>query len=143
MHAFSTTHIKIVIIWVKFSKLPPDFFSNKPIPEIHHQVPDMNQSQQPRIFVKHLWEAMVYQMVSFRHASKFWVKILLICKFDKNYEMSTEEIKSRLHEGIENIDDNEFLLALKELIERKYNSIESPELSEYQLERIKKSEIRN
>jgi hypothetical protein len=103
----------------------------------------MNQSQQPRIFVKHLWEAMVYQMVSFRHASKFWVKILLICKFDKNYEMSTEEIKSRLHEGIENIDDNEFLLALKELIERKYNSIESPELSEYQLERIKKSEIRN
>ena len=55
-------------------------------------------------------------------------------------KMSTEEIKSILHEGIENIDDNEFLLAIKELIERKYNSPDLPELSEYQLKRIKDSE---
>jgi len=50
--------------------------------------------------------------------------------------MSTEDIKSRIHEGIENIDDNEFLLTIKELIDRKYNS---PDLSEIQLKRIKGS----
>jgi uncharacterized protein (DUF2225 family) len=54
--------------------------------------------------------------------------------------MNTEEIKSMLYEGIENIDDNEFLLAIKELIERKYNPLEIAELSELQLERIKDSE---
>jgi len=54
--------------------------------------------------------------------------------------MSTEDIKTRLHEGIENIDDNEFLLAIKELIERKYNSPDFPELSDIQLKRIKESE---
>ena len=54
--------------------------------------------------------------------------------------MSTEEIKSQLHEGIENIDDNEFLLAIKELIDRKYNPLDFTELSELQMERIKDSE---
>jgi predicted transcriptional regulator len=54
--------------------------------------------------------------------------------------MNTEEIKSRLYEGIENIDDNEFLLAIKELIERKYNPLDFTKLSELQLERIKDSE---
>lgn len=54
--------------------------------------------------------------------------------------MSTEDIKSRLHEGIENIDDNEFLLTIKELIERKYNSPDFSDLSEIQLKRIKASE---
>ena len=54
--------------------------------------------------------------------------------------MSTEDIKSRLHEGIENIDDNEFLLTIKELIERKYNSTDFSDLSEMQLKRIKDSE---
>ena len=54
--------------------------------------------------------------------------------------MSTEDIKSRLHEGIENIDDNEFLLTIKELIERKYNSPDFSDLSEIQLKRIKDSE---
>ncbi len=54
--------------------------------------------------------------------------------------MSTEDIKSRLHEGIENIDDNEFLLTIKELIDRKYNSLDFSDLSEIQLKRIKDSE---
>ena len=62
------------------------------------------------------------------------------CKFGKKKKMSTEEIKSKLHEGIENIDDNEFLLAIKELIERKYNSPDLPKLSAFQIQRIRESE---
>lgn len=54
--------------------------------------------------------------------------------------MSTDEIKGRLHESIENIDDNEFLLTIKELIEHKYQPEDSPKLTEGQLKRIKKSE---
>ena len=54
--------------------------------------------------------------------------------------MSTEEIKSRLHESIENIDDNEFLLTIKEMIEHKYQTVDSPKLTDWQLERIKESE---
>jgi hypothetical protein len=54
--------------------------------------------------------------------------------------MSTDEIKGRIHEGIENIDDTEFLLTIKELIERKYQSGDTPKLTEYQLKRIKESE---
>jgi len=59
--------------------------------------------------------------------------------------MRIEEIKIRLHEGIENIDDNEFLMTIKELIEHKYQSTESPKLTKWQLKRIKESEeqIRN
>ena len=54
--------------------------------------------------------------------------------------MNAEDIKSRIHEGIENIDDNEFLLTIKELIERKYNSPDFSDLSKIQLKRIKDSE---
>jgi len=54
--------------------------------------------------------------------------------------MSTDEIKGLLHEGIENIDDKEFLLTIKELFEHKYQSTQSPALSEWQLKRIKTSE---
>lgn len=35
--------------------------------------------------------------------------------------MSTQEIKSMLHESIENINDNEFLLTIKEMLESKYS----------------------
>ncbi|RLD62455.1 MAG: hypothetical protein DRJ05_00315 [Bacteroidetes bacterium] len=55
-------------------------------------------------------------------------------------KMSTEEIKNKLHESIENIDDNEFLLAVKELIDRKYNALDYPELSKIQYDRILESE---
>ncbi|MCH7658058.1 MAG: hypothetical protein IIB05_07040 [Bacteroidetes bacterium] len=54
--------------------------------------------------------------------------------------MSIDEIKIRLHEGIENIDDNEFLMTIKELIEHKYQSTGSPKLTGWQLKRIKESE---
>jgi predicted transcriptional regulator len=53
--------------------------------------------------------------------------------------MSTNEIKGKLHESIENIDDNEFLLTIKELIEHKYQPANSPQLTEWQLKRIKES----
>ena len=55
--------------------------------------------------------------------------------------MSTDELKKYLHEGIENIDDNEFLNTIKELIDRKYSASKEPELSEWQLKRIRESEI--
>jgi hypothetical protein len=54
--------------------------------------------------------------------------------------MSTDEIKSRLHESIENIDDKEFLMTIKELIEHKYQPEDSPNLTKQQLNRIKESE---
>lgn len=54
--------------------------------------------------------------------------------------MNSNKIKERLHESIENIDDNEFLLTIKELIEHKYQPVDSPELTEWQLKRIKESE---
>ncbi|OYT12720.1 MAG: hypothetical protein B6I19_08865 [Bacteroidetes bacterium 4572_114] len=54
--------------------------------------------------------------------------------------MSTNEIKGKLHESIENIDDNEFLLTIKEIIEHKYQAEDSIELPEWQLKRIEESE---
>ena len=54
--------------------------------------------------------------------------------------MSTNEIKGILHESIENIDDNEFLLTIKELIEHKYQPTDFPKLAEWQLKRIEESE---
>ncbi len=54
--------------------------------------------------------------------------------------MSTNEIKGRLHEGIENIDNYEFLMTIKDLIEHKYQPVASPKLTEWQLKRIKESE---
>ena len=54
--------------------------------------------------------------------------------------MSTDEIKNRLHESIENINDNEFLIIIKELIEHKYQPVDSPKLTDWQLQRINESE---
>ena len=54
--------------------------------------------------------------------------------------MSTDELKRHLHEGIENIDDNEFLNTIKELIDHKYSVSRTPKLSDWQLKRIKESE---
>ena len=50
--------------------------------------------------------------------------------------MSTREIKQLLHESIENIDDGAFLLAVKQIIDRKYKPGDIPMLAEWQLERI-------
>lgn len=43
-------------------------------------------------------------------------------------------------EGIENIDDNDFLLTIKELIDRKYSPSAIPVLTSQQKQRIAKSE---
>ncbi|MCF8304218.1 MAG: hypothetical protein K9I94_13160 [Bacteroidales bacterium] len=53
--------------------------------------------------------------------------------------MSTNELKKYLFEGIENIDDNEFLLTLKELVDRKYDQHKPHKLASWQMERIKES----
>lgn len=54
--------------------------------------------------------------------------------------MSTEEIKSVLHESIENIEDDDFLLTVKELIESKYNLSKIPKISDTQMKRILESD---
>jgi len=53
--------------------------------------------------------------------------------------MSNQEIKQLLHESIENINDGEFLLAIKQIIDRKYTPASNPELTEWQIQRIEKS----
>lgn len=53
--------------------------------------------------------------------------------------MKTKEIKSLLHESIENIDDEDFLLAIKQILEKKYIPTEEPELAEWQIKRIEKA----
>jgi len=53
--------------------------------------------------------------------------------------MSTQEIKQLLHESIENIDDGEFLPAIKQILDRKYRPGNLPAPGEWQLERIDES----
>lgn len=53
--------------------------------------------------------------------------------------MSTEEIKTALHESIENIDDNDFLSAVKQIIDRKYIIQKEPVLTDWQNNRINES----
>jgi hypothetical protein len=53
--------------------------------------------------------------------------------------MSTHEIKEFLYESIENIDDADFLEAIKYLIERKYTPKDSREIPVWQSERINAS----
>ncbi len=59
--------------------------------------------------------------------------------FNSN-DMGTNEIKQLLYEGIENIDDQEFLLTIKELIDHKYSVSDSPSLAGWQESRILESE---
>lgn len=51
----------------------------------------------------------------------------------------TKELKSLLHESIENIDDEELLLVAKNILDRKYSPTENIELNEYQKQRIEKA----
>ncbi len=53
--------------------------------------------------------------------------------------MSTRELKEVLHESIENIDDDDFLNAVKEIIDRKYAVNDAPKLSDCQISRIEDS----
>jgi hypothetical protein len=51
----------------------------------------------------------------------------------------TKELKSLLHESIENIDDEELLRTVKEMLDYKYHSVSEPELTEYQVKRIEQA----
>lgn len=53
--------------------------------------------------------------------------------------MKVQEIKSLLHESIENINDEDFLLAIRQLLERKYVPSEEPKLAEWQIKRIEEA----
>ncbi len=53
--------------------------------------------------------------------------------------MKDNQLKALLHEGIENIEDEEFLLALKNIIDRKYMPAQQPDLSPEQVQRIEES----
>ncbi|MEX2409994.1 MAG: hypothetical protein WD607_01255 [Candidatus Paceibacterota bacterium] len=55
--------------------------------------------------------------------------------------MSTEtkELKSLLHESIENIDDEELLRVAKSVLDRKYAPVDNIELHEYQKQRLEKA----
>ena len=59
--------------------------------------------------------------------------------------MSTQKIKQLLHESIENIDDGDFLLAVKQILDRKYTPGKIPALGAWQIERIEasKEQIKN
>lgn len=50
-----------------------------------------------------------------------------------------KDIKSELHESIENIDDIDFLVAIKQIVARKYESSPEPKLTQWQLDRINDS----
>ena len=52
--------------------------------------------------------------------------------------MTTTQIKSFLHESIENIDDPEFLQMIKEIVEDKYSPPEL-QLTQWQKDRIEES----
>jgi len=53
----------------------------------------------------------------------------------------TKELKSLLHESIENIDDEELLRVAKSLLDRKYTPAETIELNEYQKKRLEKAKV--
>ena len=53
--------------------------------------------------------------------------------------MKTRQIKTLLHESIENINDAALLLAVKEMLDRQYIPAPEPKLSSWQLTRIEES----
>ena len=50
--------------------------------------------------------------------------------------MNTVEIKTLVHEGIENIDDKDLLLSIKDLVDEKYVPKDIKKLSPWQFQRI-------
>ena len=59
--------------------------------------------------------------------------------------MRKQNIKALLHESIENINDEDFLQAVKNIVDRKYIPSANPKLSKSQIDRIEesKAQIRN
>jgi hypothetical protein len=53
--------------------------------------------------------------------------------------MKEQNIKTLLHESIENINDQDFLIAVKQIIDRKYIPSNEPDLSKKQIKRIEES----
>lgn len=53
--------------------------------------------------------------------------------------MTTREIKTLLHESIENINDEALLMTIKELLERQYTPQNKIQLTPAQIERIEQS----
>ena len=53
--------------------------------------------------------------------------------------MKEKNIKTLLHESIENINDEDFLFAVKQILDRKYIPSEQPKLSKEQIQRIDES----
>ncbi len=53
--------------------------------------------------------------------------------------MSAQHIRALLHESIENINDEDFLIAVKQILDRKYLPSDQPQLSKEQIQRIEES----
>jgi len=53
--------------------------------------------------------------------------------------MTINNLKTLLHESIENINDDDFLKAIKQILDRKYTSSSQPKLSKEQIQRIDES----
>jgi hypothetical protein len=54
-------------------------------------------------------------------------------------DADTKQLKSLLHESIENIDDEELLCIAKSILDRKYEPDEKIKLNEYQKQRLDKA----
>ena len=53
--------------------------------------------------------------------------------------MTVNNLKTLIHESIENINDDEFLKAVKQILDRKYIPSAQPKLSKGQIQRINES----
>ena len=53
--------------------------------------------------------------------------------------MTGKNLKTLLHESIENINDDAFLTAVKQILDRKYTPSAQPKLSKEQIQRIDES----
>lgn len=53
--------------------------------------------------------------------------------------MSEQNTKTLLHESIENINDEDFLFAVKQILDRKYLPVDQPNLAPEQVQRIEES----
>ena len=53
--------------------------------------------------------------------------------------MKTRQIKTLLHESIENINDAALLLAVKEMLDHQYTPLANPKITQWQSDRIEES----
>ena len=54
--------------------------------------------------------------------------------------MTSAQLKTALHESIENINDIQLLRTLSEISKHHYSALQEPELNDYQLSRLHESE---